>query len=66
MLEAVQLYTTGANAPSYLPQRQGKLAVGSVADLTFINEDFLANPKRLATANVMMTVVNNQIVFRKN
>jgi predicted amidohydrolase YtcJ len=66
ILEAVQLYTTGANAPSYLPHRQGKLVVGSVADLTFINEDFISNPNLLSTAKVMMTVVNNQIVFRKN
>jgi predicted amidohydrolase YtcJ len=66
MLEAVQLYTTGANAPSYIPKRQGKLVVGSVADFTFISEDFISNPKRLATAKIMMTVINNQIVFRKN
>jgi predicted amidohydrolase YtcJ len=66
MLEAVQLYTIGANAPSYQSQRQGKLVVGSVADLTFINEDFISNPKRITTAKVMMTVVDNQIVFRKN
>jgi predicted amidohydrolase YtcJ len=66
MLEAVQLYTTGANAPSYRAHRQGKLVVGSVADLTFVSEDFIANPKKLATAKVMMTVVNDQIVFRKN
>ena len=63
--EAVKLYTTGANAPSYLPHRQGKLAIGSVADLTFINEDFISNPNQLSTAKVMMTVVNNQIVFKK-
>jgi predicted amidohydrolase YtcJ len=65
MVEAVQLYTTGANAPSYQSHRQGKLLVGSVADLTFISEDFIANPTRLADAKVMMTVVHNQIVFRK-
>ena len=66
IFEAVQLYTTGANAPSYQFQRQGKLVIGSVADFTFINEDFVSNPKRLANAKVMMTVVDNQIVFRKN
>lgn len=66
MLESVQLYTTGANAPSYQAHHQGKLMVGSVADLTFVSEDFIANPKRLITAKVMMTVVNDQIVFRKN
>lgn len=66
LLEAVQLYTTGANAPSYLQNRQGKLLIGTVADLTFINEDFISNPKKLTTAKVMMTVVNNQIVFRRN
>jgi predicted amidohydrolase YtcJ len=66
IVQAVQLYTTGANAPSYLPQRQGKLVVGAVADLTFISEDFVSNPMLLSTAKVMMTVVNNQIVFRRN
>ena len=66
MLESVQLYTTGANAPSYQSHRQGKLAVGSVADLTFVSEDFIANPTRLATAKVMMTVVNDHIVYRKH
>jgi predicted amidohydrolase YtcJ len=66
MLEAVQLYTTGANAPSYQSHRQGKLAVGSVADLTFVSEDFIANSKRLATAKVMMTVVNDHIVYRNH
>jgi predicted amidohydrolase YtcJ len=66
ILESVQLYTTGANAPSYLQQRQGKLVVGSVADFTFINQDIISNPNHLMTAKVMMTVVNNQIVFRRN
>jgi predicted amidohydrolase YtcJ len=65
MLEAVQLYTIGANAPSYLPNRQGKLVVGAVADLTFISEDFVFNPTLLSNAKVMMTVINNQIVFRR-
>jgi len=66
MLEAVQLYTIGANAPAYRSHRQGKLAVGSVADLTFVSEDFIANPNKLAMAKVRMTVVNDHIVFRKD
>ena len=64
MQEAIHLYTVGANGPSYNAKRQGKLLIGTVADFTFVSEDFYKKPETLAKAKVMMTVVNNHIVFK--
>jgi predicted amidohydrolase YtcJ len=64
MQEAIHLYTVGANGPSYNAKLQGKLLIGAVADFTFVSEDFYKKPETLAKAKVMMTVVNNHIVFK--
>jgi len=64
MQEAIHLYTVGANAPSYQPNRQGKILIGSVADFTFVSQDFYKKPETLASTKVMMTVINNHIVFK--
>ncbi|MGA0875772.1 MAG: amidohydrolase [Bacilli bacterium] len=66
MEEAVKLYTIGANAPTYDLAHRGQLKEGFLADFTFVNIDFLKEPTRLSEAKVMMTVVDNHIVYRRN
>jgi hypothetical protein len=66
MREAVELYTIGANAPTYDLAHRGTLKIGNLADFTFFNEDFIQDEKKLQTTTVMMTVIDNQIVYKKN
>ena len=65
MREAVELYTIGANAPTYDLAHRGTLKVGNLADFTFFSDDFLQDEKKLQTTTVMMTVIDNQIVYKK-
>jgi predicted amidohydrolase YtcJ len=65
MFEAVQLYTTGANAPTYDLAHRGKIGIGYLADFTFLNVDILANPTTIKQAKVMKTVIADQIVFQR-
>lgn len=64
MYQAIQLYTTGANAAFSGSIRRGKLDVGFIADFTFIDADILKYPSSISKAKVMMTVIDNQTVYR--
>ncbi len=66
LIDAVKLYTIGANVPTYESSKRGKLKVGNIADFTFLKDDIFLNESSLTTTNVMMTVIDNQIVFRHN
>ncbi len=63
MLEAIHLYTTQANVPTYKTHERGKLASGYIADFTVFNVDFLQNPEKLDQAFVTMTIVDDQVVY---
>ncbi len=65
MLEAIKLYTIGANAPTYDLAHRGTFKVGNLADFTFFSQDFLQDETTLNTTAVMMTVIDNQIVYQK-
>ncbi len=65
MMEAVKLYTIGANAPTYDLAHRGTLKIGNIADFTFFSEDFLQDKRKLEMTKVMMTVVDNKIVYKK-
>jgi hypothetical protein len=66
MLEAIHLYTTQANVPTYKTYERGKLAKGYVADFTVFNVDFLNDPALLDQAYVTMTIVDDQLVYLKD
>ena len=65
MKEALKLYTIGANAPTYDLAHRGTLKIGNLADFTFFNQDFLQDENKLETTEVMMTIIDNQIVYKK-
>jgi predicted amidohydrolase YtcJ len=65
MFEAIRLYTTGANAPTYDLAHRGTLKVGNVADFTFLKDDILQHPDMLLKTKTTMTVVDDQIVYNQ-
>ncbi|ECL8006919.1 amidohydrolase [Listeria innocua] len=65
--EAIELYTKGAAFASYKTTTRGQIAPGFVADFTILAEDpFLIKPAKLRHLEVMMTVVNEQVVYQKS
>ncbi len=61
--EAIKLYTSGANIPTYHTNR-GHLEKGYVADFTVFEKNLLTVPKHEFLKNtVKMTVINEAIVF---
>lgn len=61
--EALKLYTTYANIPTYKKNR-GYLKKGYIADLTIIQDDILAiDINQLKETKVKMTVVDEKIVY---
>lgn len=63
IFEAIKLYTTGANAPTYDLGRRGILKVGNLADFTCFDMDILRHPETLRQAKTTLTVVDDQIVY---
>ncbi|MBA2173325.1 amidohydrolase [Halobacillus locisalis] len=64
--EAIALYTTGSAQAIAREDVQGKIQVGFVADFTVLDRDLFAlKSHELADANVMMTVVDDQIVYQR-
>jgi len=62
--EAIELYTIGANYPTYDPYR-GKLKRGFVADLTIFKKDLHAlTQEEFKEPQVYMTVIDEQIVYK--
>ncbi|MCD2249115.1 amidohydrolase [Listeria marthii] len=66
VFEAIQLYTKGAAFASYKTDTRGQIAPGFVADFTILAEDpFRVEHAELRDIPVMMTVVDEQIVYQK-
>ncbi|EAC8166200.1 amidohydrolase [Listeria monocytogenes] len=66
VFEAIQLYTKGAAFASYKTTTRGQIAPGFVADFTILAEDpFQMKQAELRQVSVVMTVVNEQIVYQK-
>jgi predicted amidohydrolase YtcJ len=66
LIDAIKLYTIGANIPTYDSARRGKLKIGYLADFTFLKDDVMVNETMLSKTKVMMTVIDNQIVYRRD
>ena len=63
--EALKLFTTYANVPTYKTNR-GSLKVGNIADFTVLSKDLLEmNIDDFLTTKIEMTVVNENIVYKR-
>ncbi|MEW6073903.1 MAG: amidohydrolase [Planctomycetota bacterium] len=64
--EALAGFTTGAAWAAHEEDVRGRLAPGTQADLTVLDVDPLAgDPSRLLSAQVLLTVVDGEIVYRR-
>ncbi len=65
MFEAISLYTTLANIPTYQVNR-GKIDIGFIADLTMLNQDpFKVSKAYWSHLHVTQTIINEQQVYKK-
>ncbi len=65
--EALKLYTTYANIPTYHHNNRGYLKVGYIADFTIFKKDLLTiDIKDFLTLKPYMTVIDEQIVYKKD
>ena len=67
LADAVRAFTSGAAWASFDEQRKGTLARDMLADIVIISEDLFAlPPERLLEAEVVMTIVDGKIVYRRD
>ncbi|MDX8359281.1 amidohydrolase [Cytobacillus sp. IB215316] len=65
--EAVCLYTRGSAYAVKMEQTHGKITPGFVADFTILDRDILQiDPEDIPLTNVVMTVVDNNIVYKSD
>jgi predicted amidohydrolase YtcJ len=65
--EAVSLYTLGAAYSSFKEGCRGSISQGKLADLVILNENPMeVSPEDLKKLEVEMTIINGEIVWRKN
>lgn len=63
LFEAVRLYTTYSQIPTYHTATRGYIKVGYIADFTILNHDIIINHTLIEKTKVILTVVNDQIVY---
>jgi predicted amidohydrolase YtcJ len=67
LAEAVRAFTSGAAWASFDDQRKGTIARDMLADIVILSEDLFAlPPERLLEAEVVMTIVDGEIVYRRD
>lgn len=67
VLEAIRAYTWNAAHSVYHETRKGSIEVGKLADLVVINSTLLSVPvEEIAKQEVLMTLSNGEIVYRKS
>ncbi|PGT91204.1 amidohydrolase [Bacillus sp. AFS040349] len=67
MYEAVELFTKGSAYAIHHERDRGMIKKGYTADFTILDQDiFTIEPDKLLSTNVMMTVVDNEVVYKKN
>jgi predicted amidohydrolase YtcJ len=67
LAEAIRAFTSGAAWASFDEQRKGTLARDMLADIVILSADLFAlPPERLLEAEVVMTIVDGKIVYRRD
>jgi hypothetical protein len=65
--EALNLYTTGAAYSCFKEGSRGSISPGKFADLVVLNENPMeVSPEDIKNLEVEMTIINGEIVWRKN
>src|SRR5207302_4283369 len=62
---AINAWTSGAAWASFDEHRKGTIKPDMLADIVILSTDIFANPARLATAEVVMTIFDGKIVYRR-
>jgi len=62
---AINAWTSGAAWASFDDHRKGTLKPGMLADLVILSTDIFAGTPQLDTAEVVMTVFDGQVVYKK-
>jgi len=62
---AINAWTSGAAWASFDEHRKGTIKPDMLADIVILSTDIFAGPAKLATADVVMTIFDGQIVYRK-
>jgi predicted amidohydrolase YtcJ len=62
---AINAWTSGAAWASFDEHRKGTLKPGMLADLVILSTDILAGPKQLDTAEVVLTVFDGKVVYKR-
>jgi predicted amidohydrolase YtcJ len=67
LADAIRAFTSGASWASFDEQRKGSLERDMLADIVILSEDvFALPPERLLQAEVVMTIVDGKIVYRRD
>lgn len=64
--EAIDHYTIRSSYASFDENKKGLIKEGYLADLVILDKDlFLIDPKEILNTNVLMTIVNGEIVYKR-
>ena len=62
---AINAWTSGAAWASFDEHRKGTLKPDMLADLVILSTDIFASPAKLTAAEVVMTIFDGKIVYRR-
>lgn len=62
---AINAWTSGAAWASFDDHRKGTLKAGMLADLVVLSTNIFAGPEKLAAAEVVVTIFDGKIVYRR-
>ena len=62
---AINAWTSGAAWASFDEHRKGTIKPDMLADIVILSTDIFAGPAKLATAEVVMTIFNGKVVYRR-
>ena len=66
VFEAVELYTKGSAYAIHKESTRGMIKPGFVADFTVFDQDiFMVDSEQLLNTNIVMTIVDNDILYRR-
>ena len=67
LADAIRAFTSGGAWASFDDQRKGTLERDMLADIVILSEDvFVLPPERLLEAEVVMTIVDGKVVYRRD